>query len=58
MFRALLTSSHMSYEIDRSDSVEPSIVEMTKKAIEILSVNPKGFFLLVEGGKIDHGNYL
>ena len=45
----------MSYEIERNDSVEPSIVEMTEKAINLLSINPKGYFLLVEGGKIDHG---
>ena len=30
---------------------------MTDKAIELLSVNPNGFFLLVEGGKIDHGHH-
>ncbi|CAH1775645.1 unnamed protein product, partial [Owenia fusiformis] len=32
---------------------EPSISEMTQKAIEILSKNENGFFLLVEGGLID-----
>ena len=28
---------------------EPSIAEMTEKAIQILQKNRKGFFLLVEG---------
>lgn len=47
----------MAYEIDREESREPSIIEMTEKAIDLLSVNPNGYFLLVEGGKIDHGIY-
>jgi alkaline phosphatase len=50
----LFTSSHMSYDIDRDSSVEPSLAEMTGKAIDILSKNEKGFFLMVEGGRIDH----
>jgi alkaline phosphatase len=29
--------------------MDPSIAETTEKAIRILSKNPKGFFLLVEG---------
>ena len=32
---------------------EPSIAEMTEKAIEILDKNEKGFFLMVEGSQID-----
>lgn len=41
----------MQYEVNRaSDKAgEPSIEEMTEKAIRILKKNPKGFFLLVEG---------
>jgi alkaline phosphatase len=31
----------------------PSLAEMTQKAIEILSKNAEGFFLMVEGGLID-----
>jgi len=45
----------MAYEIERDELKEPSIIEMTQKAIEMLSLNPNGYFLLVEGGKIDHG---
>lgn len=50
----LFTSSHMSYDIDRDTSKEPSLAEMTGKAIDILAKNEKGFFLMVEGGRIDH----
>jgi len=36
---------------------DPSLSEMVEVAIKILSKNPKGFFLLVEGGRIDHGHH-
>jgi len=41
----------MQYEVDRASDVagEPSITEMTEKAINILNKNPKGYFLMVEG---------
>ena len=54
-FLALLAKDHMSFEIDRDNNLEPSIIEMTQKAIEMLSLNSNGYFLLVEAGKIDHG---
>ena len=53
---ALLNRDHMNYELDRKkQSDEPSLTEMTIKAITTLKTNPNGYFLLVEGGKIDHG---
>lgn len=44
----------MQYEIERINDTagEPSIAEMTETAIKILSKNPKGFFLFVEGNFI------
>ena len=32
---------------------EPSLAEMTQKALELLGKDPEGFFLMVEGGQID-----
>ncbi|NWF95795.1 MAG: alkaline phosphatase [Candidatus Thorarchaeota archaeon] len=49
----LFASSHMAYEADRDYDVEPSLAEMTDKALTLLSSDPDGFFLMVEGGKID-----
>lgn len=45
--------SALAYEMDRDPEKEPSLAEMTAKAIEVLSRNEKGFFLMVEGSKID-----
>ncbi|XP_005996827.1 alkaline phosphatase, tissue-nonspecific isozyme [Latimeria chalumnae] len=54
---ALFEPSDMKYEQDRNPEKDPSIVEMTEKAIQILQRNPKGFFLFVEGGRIDQGHH-
>jgi alkaline phosphatase len=44
---------HLDYGLKRS-STQPALAEMTAKSIELLAKNPNGFFLMVEGGKIDH----
>jgi alkaline phosphatase len=56
----LFEPSHMLFEADRGLDVagEPSLSEMTAKAIELLSQDPDGYFLMVEGGRIDHGHHL
>ena len=48
----------MQYEVDRAKdgAGEPSIAEMTEKAIKILKKNPKGYFLMVEGNLIEIDN--
>ncbi|MBK8492792.1 MAG: alkaline phosphatase [Saprospirales bacterium] len=39
--------------MDRDTTKEPSLAEMTQKAIDILSQDPDGFFLMVEGSQVD-----
>ncbi|TAM08029.1 MAG: alkaline phosphatase [Paraburkholderia sp.] len=50
----LFDSDHMSYDLDRNAVKEPSLSEMTTRALDVLQKNPKGYFLMVEGGRIDH----
>ena len=56
---ALYGDKEMDYDLDRNINEQPSIEEMTRIAIEKLSRNENGFFLMVEGSKVDwaaHGN--
>jgi len=55
------SKGHLEYELDRSATPplgeganQPSLAEMTTKAMDILSQNQNGYFLMVEGGRIDH----
>ena len=54
LFDQALAQGHMSYELDRDATKEPSLTQMTLKAIDALSKNANGYFLMVEGGRIDH----
>jgi alkaline phosphatase len=51
----MFAKNHMAPELDRAAlaSQEPSLEEMTAKAIELLNANPRGFFLMVEGSQVD-----
>ena len=56
----LFERSHMEYELDRANDAgkEPSLAEMTAKAIDVLNASGKqGWFLVVEAGRIDHGHH-
>ncbi|XP_033763503.1 alkaline phosphatase-like [Pecten maximus] len=55
----LFEASHMQYDLDRDKSQigEPSLAAMTQKAIRVLQKDKNGFFLLVEGGRIDHAHH-
>ncbi|MCX5734113.1 MAG: alkaline phosphatase [candidate division NC10 bacterium] len=50
----LFNMGNMAYEIDRATTAEPSLAEMTAKTLQVLSQNSKGFFAMIEGGRIDH----
>jgi alkaline phosphatase len=50
----LFAPNHLAYDAERDAARQPGLADMTRKAIGILSKNPNGFFLVVEGGLIDH----
>eukprot|EP00903_Cladosiphon_okamuranus_P010821 g10222.t1 len=59
----LFTPSHLSYDHDRladaleGEGDEPSVMEMTKAAIDFLSTNHDGYYLMVEAGRVDHATH-
>jgi alkaline phosphatase len=53
----LFNAGNMSFEIDRTKTREPSLAEMTTKTLQVLSKNGKGFFAMIEGGRIDHASH-
>ncbi|NBR42216.1 MAG: twin-arginine translocation signal domain-containing protein [Verrucomicrobia bacterium] len=55
----LFDKSHLPFEIDRLNDPAvaahtPTVSEMTEAALRCLQDSPDGFFLLVEGGRVDH----
>ncbi|KAM3878557.1 alkaline phosphatase, tissue-nonspecific isozyme [Diretmus argenteus] len=53
----LFEPGDLPYDLERNMDTDPSLTEMVDLAIKILRKNPKGFYLLVEGGRIDHGHH-
>lgn len=56
----LFNPSSMEFDADRKakNVDEPSLTEMTTKAIDVLQQNKKGYFLMVEAGRIDQAHHL
>ncbi|AHG01769.1 hypothetical protein HALLA_00325 (plasmid) [Halostagnicola larsenii XH-48] len=52
----LFDDSHVTYTLDRDDSI-PALPEMTAAAVDHLERGDDGFFLMVEGGRIDHAEH-
>ncbi|MFI5216654.1 MAG: alkaline phosphatase, partial [Candidatus Limnocylindria bacterium] len=55
----LFEPGYMQFEADRPRDAagEPSLAQMTGVAIDLLARNSGGYFLMVEGGRIDHGHH-
>ncbi|NXN52415.1 PPBI phosphatase, partial [Rynchops niger] len=53
----LFEPADMKYNLVRNTTLDPSLTEMVEAAITILNRNPNGFYLFVEGGRIDHGHH-
>ncbi len=54
----LFSRSHLTYMAEKNaDSTEPTLTQMSLKALELLEGDEDGFFLMVEGGRIDHGHH-
>ncbi len=54
----IFADSHLPYRVDRSsDSDVPLLSHMTLAALDRLDSDPQGFFLMVEGGRIDHAGH-
>ncbi|XP_013173604.1 PREDICTED: alkaline phosphatase-like [Papilio xuthus] len=64
----LFEYSHMDFNVERDvidedetsktkKESDPSLADMTRIALSILLKNEKGFFLFIEGGRIDHGHH-
>lgn len=54
----LFSSSHMDYIGRRkADTTQPMLQDMTRAAIRHLEAQGSGYYLLIEGGRIDHGHH-
>lgn len=54
----LFTPGHLTFMADRKPgSSEPTLTDMTAAAIARLKSDPDGYYLMVEGGRIDHAHH-
>lgn len=57
---AAIASSHLPYEIDRINSgkKQPSLADLTQKAVDALKNDNQEFIIMIEGGRIDHACHI
>jgi alkaline phosphatase len=54
----VFAADHMTYAVHRpADTTEPRLVDMSAAALTVLDRDPDGFFLMIEGGRIDHAGH-
>ncbi|ETN65462.1 alkaline phosphatase [Anopheles darlingi] len=53
----LFASKHLAYHLDADEQQQPTLSEMVSKALDVLERHGEGYFLFVEGGRIDHGHH-
>lgn len=57
----LFAKSHLAFEVDRHRTNQPSLSESVEKVLKLLQKNPQaqknGFFMLIEGSRIDHAGH-
>lgn len=53
----LFSESHLPFNADRDPAQDPSLTELTVSAIDNLDGRGTGYFLMVEGGRIDHAHH-
>lgn len=58
MFPGLFQDSHMEFHMHADPKTQPTLEEMTEKAIAVLNKEKNGYFLFVEGGLIDAAHHL
>jgi alkaline phosphatase len=47
----------MQYHLLSDKVLEPTLMEMSQKALQMMSKNRNGFVLMIESGRIDHGHH-
>ena len=53
----LFADSHLPYEAQGGARTAPTLVEMTRWALQVLKASGRPFLLVVEGGRIDHAGH-